>query len=336
MNQFELHKGVDAIDEVQWKALASNSNNASFFQTKECYSFYSSISFMTPFVYGVSENGVLVGIVCGYIIAEGSALKKYFSKRAIVPGGVMTTVDISESALSKLLSLTINENKRRAIYIELRNYSDYSPFNSVFSQSGFTYNEHLNFHLQTSDVESSLKKISSTKRRDIKVSIKQGAEWGLATSMSEIEELYFLLEYLYRTKVKLPLFSLEFFKKISCLESSRIFVVKYEGEVVGGSVCVSFIGEVLYEWFVCGEDGKYKNVFPSTLATWAAIEYASLKAYKRFDMMGAGKPDEGYGVREFKSRFGGQLVEHGRFLFVYHPLLYKLGKFIVSINKKGK
>jgi lipid II:glycine glycyltransferase (peptidoglycan interpeptide bridge formation enzyme) len=53
-------------------------------------------------------------------------------------------------------------------------------------------------------------------------------------------------------------------------------------------------------------------------------------------MMGAGKPDEAYGVRDFKAKFGGKLVEHGRFLFVCKPLLYKIGILGVKILKKIK
>jgi lipid II:glycine glycyltransferase (peptidoglycan interpeptide bridge formation enzyme) len=53
-------------------------------------------------------------------------------------------------------------------------------------------------------------------------------------------------------------------------------------------------------------------------------------------MMGAGKPGDGYGVREFKSEFGGELVEHGRFLYVCKPQLYVLGKFMVRRLKNGK
>jgi lipid II:glycine glycyltransferase (peptidoglycan interpeptide bridge formation enzyme) len=41
--------------------------------------------------------------------------------------------------------------------------------------------------------------------------------------------------------------------------------------------------------------------------------------------MGAGKPDEPYGVRDFKAEFGGELVERGRFLCIRKPLLYKIG-----------
>ncbi len=51
-------------------------------------------------------------------------------------------------------------------------------------------------------------------------------------------------------------------------------------------------------------------------------------------MMGAGKPQEDYGVRDFKSQFGGELVEYGRFIHVRNSLLYKIGKLGVKILKK--
>jgi hypothetical protein len=63
------------------------------------------------------------------------------------------------------------------------------------------------------------------------------------------------------------------------------------------------------------------------------IDYATQNGLFRFDMMGAGKPEEGYGVRDFKSKFGGELVEQGRFLCVNNPLLYTVGKKAVSFYK---
>ena len=50
--------------------------------------------------------------------------------------------------------------------------------------------------------------------------------------------------------------------------------------------------------------------------------------------MGAGEPGVPYGVRDFKSEFGGKLVEHGRFLCVKKPLLYKIGVLGVKLLKK--
>jgi lipid II:glycine glycyltransferase (peptidoglycan interpeptide bridge formation enzyme) len=93
---------------------------------------------------------------------------------------------------------------------------------------------------------------------------------------------------------------------------------------------------VIYEWYVCGTDGEIKDVYPSILATWAAMDYANQNNIPRFDFMGAGSPDKDYGVREFKSKFGGEEVEHGRFFKVFNPLLFNVGKTGVKILKSIK
>ena len=101
-------------------------------------------------------------------------------------------------------------------------------------------------------------------------------------------------------------------------------------------MCVEQESKCLYEWFVCGRDGEWKSIFPSSLATYAGIKYAAEHNCPRFDMMGAGTPDEAYGVRDFKARFGGKEVEHGRFLCIIKPLLYGIGVWGVRILKKLK
>ena len=53
-------------------------------------------------------------------------------------------------------------------------------------------------------------------------------------------------------------------------------------------------------------------------------------------MMGAGKPDEDYGVRDFKAKFGGELLEHGRYLKIHHSFLYNTGKKVVEFIKSRK
>jgi len=86
----------------------------------------------------------------------------------------------------------------------------------------------------------------------------------------------------------------------------------------------------LYEWFVCGDESVMKDIYPSVVATWAGIEYAAKNNIPRFDFMGAGKPDKNYGVREFKSKFGGELVEDGRFLYICNTLLFSIGRIIIE------
>lgn len=332
----QTYKTKEDIDNKKWNDLIQHSSRSSFFQSPECYDFLTSLSFLEPFVFGVSEDLVLKGVVSGYIIADGGKVKQYFSRRAIIIGGILQSDDISEQALLALLKLMKGELTGKAIYIEIRNFSDYSSSKHVFEKSGFLYQPHLNFHISTVDLESSLKQLNTTKRRDVKKSKTEGATIEELEFPEDIQEFYNILDQLYRIKVKTSLFPYEFFEKLSRLPHGKVFGIRYNNHIIGGSACVGLEGKAVYEWFVCGEDGKYKNIFPSTLATWADIEYSAINGYDYLDMMGAGKPNEGYGVRDFKSKFGGQLVEHGRFLYVSNPFLYNLGKKVIEILKKRK
>ena len=329
-------KTIDQIDRNKWNDLLAHSSTASYFQSPECYDFYQSLSFLMPFGYGVSENGELKGVIIGYIISDGNLIKRFFSRRAIIPGGVLISEEISHKALSQLLQTLKEKLDKKVIYIEIRNYQDYTKYKTLFGENNFKYQVHLNFHVLTPNSESALKNLSTTKRRDVKLSLKEGAEIIEAGNREEVAKYYDLLKLLYQTKVKTPLFPVEFFDRLVLDSYGKLFLIKYNGQIIGGSVCVGMENSVLYEWFVCGTDGKFKNIYPSTLATWAAIKYAAENGYRYFDMMGAGKPDEGYGVREFKSKFGGELVEHGRFLYVIKPLLYNLGKKAIEIKKRMK
>ncbi len=331
-----IHTKISDIDTEKWEKLVNSTPLATFFQTKDCYDFYSSLSIIKSFVFGVSENGDLKGIIVGYVVADGNLIKKFFSKRAIIPGGILLDNSISNEAINELLRITLHEISKKTIYIEFRNYNSYSNLKNIFESNGFKYYPHLNFHVSTPDLETAFNNLSSTKRRDIRVSKKEDAKWFESDSLVDLAEYYVLLSDLYKKKIKTPLFGYEFFEKIIKMPFCKFFVIKYNEKVIGGSICVLSPKTAVFEWFVCGLDGKYKNIYPSTLATWAAIEYAANNGYSRFDMMGAGKPEEGYGVREFKAKFGGELVEHGRFLYICNPFLYKIGKYIISRLRSKK
>ena len=99
------------INRDQWQQLVENSNCGSWFQTPEAFDFYSSLSFLQPFVFGVSENDKLTGVISGFIQADGGPVKRFFSRRAIVNGGALLHQNISEEALRKLLQKTQHELK---------------------------------------------------------------------------------------------------------------------------------------------------------------------------------------------------------------------------------
>ena len=224
-----------------------------------------------------------------------------------------------------LLGRIREEVSKEAIYIEMRNFNDYSRWKDRFEVCGFAYQPHLNFHLDCSEEAVIQRNMHESRRRQVRKGLASGAVIEEAKTEQEVRDFYRILEQLYRRKVKTPLFGLEFFLAFFRQGRGKYLLVKYEGKVIGGMMCPILEGRTIYEWYVCGLDEPYREQHPSVLATYAAMQYAVEHGLPRFDFMGAGKPEDDYGVRAFKAQMGGQLVEHGRFLLIAKPLLYRIG-----------
>lgn len=345
----------EQIDRAAWTELVKTSATGTWFQTPEAYSFYASQSdLFRPFAVGVASNlpslqgrggerPLLRAVCVGYVTKEKNPIKQFFTRRAIIIGGPALADDCTDEEVMALLCAlksTLLSGRDgvgfQPIYIETRNFNDYSRWKNAFAAAGFEYQSHLNFHVDTSSSEIVDANLGKSRKRDIRTTIREGVTIIEHPTDDQVCEYYNVLDRLYRTKVKTPLFPLDFFLALNNHRDGRFLLTELHGKIVGGTVCVAQTGKCLFEWFACGEDGVYPHVFPSCYATYAGIRYAAEHNMPRFDMMGAGKPDEAYGVRDFKAKFGGKEVEHGRFLCVNKPLLYNMGVIGVKLLKKLK
>ena len=339
------------IDREEWNALVKASATGTWFQTPEAYEFFASMpKLFKPFVVGVicdpaGAQTKLRGVCVGYVTVEKSAVKQWLTRRAIIIGGPCLADDCANEEVSLLLSTLrqqLSTGANAPIYIESRNFNDYSRWKDAFASAGFDYKAHLNFHVDCRDKEAMWERMSENRRRQVRKA-QATVECLTNEGISELEvrEWYEILRMLYRTKVKTPLWPVEFFLEAYRQGVGKFLLVKHEGKVIGGSMVVMServkeLGNegTVYEWFECGLNADYKEQYPSVMATWAGMQYANGHGCARYDMMGAGVPGVPYGVRDFKSEFGGDMVEHGRFLCVCKPLLYKLGVLGVKILKR--
>ena len=349
------------IDPQQWQALIDRSPYATWFQTKEAYEFYAALSSeLIPFAFGIEEcrgdeamrqlgdkdGSRLVGVIVGYITRERNAIKQYFTRRAIIIGGPVIDNDATAEEVAALLNAVKKlqrsdlQPKGRTtatrstglspIYIETRNFHDYSRWKEVFETCGFLYQPHYDIHVHCNAQH----QMSERRQRELKRAIKNGAMVCEAQTEQEVRDWYQILHRLYREKVRTPLFSEEFFLQFYRNGVGKYLLVKKDDKVIGGMICPILPGKAIYEWYVCGLDEEYRELSPSVVATHAAIEYAKENGLPLFDFMGAGEPEFPYGVRDFKMEFGGELKEFGRFLCIRKPLLYWIGKIGVKWLKR--
>ena len=313
----------------EWQRLLAESPYSNAFQTEEMYNFLSSLGCLRSFLsYVRNSNGKLVGLAVGYIQAE-KGIKKYFSKRAIIQGGLLLAPKATNEDVKKLLT-DIKKQTSSAIYVEIRNNADYSKYKEAFTEVGFDYKPHLNCIIDCSNADTALKNMNESRRRQVRIASEGGYEVKMADTKEEIDEFYKLLSNHYKTKVKKPIFPREFFTEIVSQNVGEIMLIKIYGKVVSGMLQLLH-GNTVYDYYVFGLDTQYPNNHPSVLVYWETIKRASALGYTTFDTMGAGTPGQAYGVRDFKLRFGSRLVEHGRFLSINKPILYKLGTLAIEL-----
>jgi lipid II:glycine glycyltransferase (peptidoglycan interpeptide bridge formation enzyme) len=331
------------IDFERWNDFVNNHPKGTVFQSVEMFQLFKNSRKFDPVPVMTMEDGKVTGLLLAVIIREYSNFMGYFSARTVVYGGPLIDIELKETdqVLDELLKELIFRVKNKSVFIQFRNFTDVHDSKKVFLQNGFRYLERLNYLVDTSSEEVVKQRISSSKLRQIKKGLKAGAVIAEPESVKEVKEFYEILVYLYKYKVKKPLPGWNFFENF--YEQSKtgklgiIRLVKYNDRVIGGILSPVFNNKSIYEWYVCGLDEEFKNLYPSVLATWAAIDYALKNNILTFDFMGVGVPNRDYGVREFKAKFGGDLVNYGRFGRINNKFVYvitEVGFNILSLLKK--
>ena len=223
--------------------------------------------------------------------------------------------------------------KRKSIYFEVRNYSNYNRYKYIYDKIGWKWMPYLNIriYLQNKTLDDVLARMKYNRRREIKLTLTEQVYFREAKNSTEVEQLFNILRTLYREKVKLPLPNLSFFKTLFQSVIGKVFVVIQNKTIIGGSFCLYLENKGIYTMYYCGLRDYGKNIFPTHLSVLAAIDFGLNHKLEFLDLMGAGRSDEDYGVRKYKLEFGGELNEFGRYLIVNNNFFYYLGKFGLKV-----
>lgn len=261
-----------------------------------------------------------------YVIQKEKGLKSIFSKRCIIFSG---PVFQDQSSLNRLLKV-LNEQVSGCVYIEVRNGYPSQEYKSCYQSCNWQYIPWLNFIVNTNSRDAMWSAVSESRRRQLKKAEKLGAYCANPKSESDVKSFYIILKDLYLSKVKKPLPQYEFFRQYFLSDHCNFVLVYFKSQVIGGILCPFLEGVGSYEFYVAGLDQEFKECFPSAMATYGAMKQSNDMGLPFFDFMGGGSPEEGYGVREFKSRFGGEQVAWGRWLQIRNKFIYRLGKWYIQ------
>ncbi len=326
---------TENLSREAWQSLLRSSVHATPFQSPAYYDFFNSFSPRQSAEAFTVEDNSKVAAMCLATLQQEKGVKGYFSRRAIIYGGPLLSDNEPES-LEMLLQVVESRLRSRVIYAEIRNFQDCCSFSPVYQKAGWCYLPYLNVRLPLIDKsrEEVVRGMKYNRRREIKLSLEQGAHCQLAQDVEEVEALYGILRDLYHQRVKLPLPEWPYFREFFRADFGRVFIVRHQGRIIGGAFCAVLEGSGIYTVYYCAQRDYSPKIFPTHLAVLGAIEYGLEHRLKYLDFMGAGLKGQPYGVRQYKLEFGGKLVEPGRWVKIFQPTLYRLGKAGLAAMKK--
>jgi len=227
-----------------------------------------------------------------------------------------------------------------AVYTQIRNLRDMAGNMQVFEEAKFLYEEHLNIIVELSKPEEQLwREMHSKRRNEIRRALKEGTYVRELVQISDVEKMYGILDEVYHY-AKLPLVDksmfIAAFEILRPIGLCRYFGAFNNGNLVG-AICLLAYKQCLYDWYA-GSRREYFDKYPNDLLPWEVFKWGKEHGYSIFDFGGAGKPDNDYGVRDYKKKFGGEFINFGRFQKVHKPMKYGLAKICYSVWKyiKGK
>ena len=241
----------------------------------------------------------------------------------------------SMKALSQLVAAHDERMAGSVLFAEVRPLFAPGSERIVLERAGYTYMKYLNY---LNDVTLPEKTMWSNLHKGAQYAVRQSEKLGLVAreidSEEAVDQLYPLLKLSYGHS-GVPLADRGLFdatvRELGPLGMTKFFGVFDRERPVAMDIMLAFKDRV-YLWY--GGVMRSSPGSPCSLLRWFELKWAHEQGYKLCDSGGAGWPDIPYGVRDFKRKFGGELVQFGRYRKVYSPWKLALAEKVYNLKRR--
>ncbi len=321
---------VRTLAEKEWRGLVDEHPASNIFHTPEMFQVFSRATGHHPTLWAtIDDDGRVLALLLPVQVALFNGLLRYFSTRAILYGSVLCAPNAQGiEALAKLLDIYKHKRPGASLFTELRNLSDLGAVQPILQDNDFIHKDHLNFLI---DLERPAEEIWRSVNGNVRTNVRKARRMGVAvhrvTSLDQVPAAYAVLTQVYE-HIQIPLAPLDLFETAFEVLHPQNMIEIFTAQVKDTCIGVAFrllYKDVIYAWYA-GTPRDYASYKANDLLNWHVLEWGAQNGFKHFDFGGAGKPDENYGPRKFKAKFGGTLVNYGRNTCVHAPLRLKLSE----------
>ena len=321
---------VGELDEALWREFVENHSLSNVFHTPEMFDIFAQTKGYQPSLWAaVESSGRPMALMLAVQITLMAGALRRFTTRAILYGGVLCAPGAHGGTALEMLLRVYNRESDGVLFTELRNLSDLNDLQPVLHENGFVYEDHLNYLIDLNrPVEDVLQSIGRRTRKKIRKGLRDElVQVTDVTSRAELDHWYDTLQKTYGN-ARVPLADRSLFEaafdELYPKGMVKILVAKVGNETAACSIELTY-KDTIYGWYG-GSDRSYSRYFPNEMLMWHILEWGASNGYRVYDFGGAGKPDEEYGVRNFKAKFGGELVCYGRNTCIHAPRLLWLSE----------
>jgi lipid II:glycine glycyltransferase (peptidoglycan interpeptide bridge formation enzyme) len=330
---------VDSLPYDQWMKFVYEHPEGNIFHTPHMMDVFRNADKHYPNLHAAIDerNGNILSLLLSVQVSVFGKLTSRVTSRSIIYGGVLCAGSADgKDSLVPLMNTYNTSVKDRVLFTEIRNVNPTKQSRSKLEKCGYKYQDYLNYLIDLRrPLGEIFKSFSSSCRRNIRKSQRNGILIDEITSKEKLPVFYALLKKTYSGgRVPLADFSLfaSAFNNLHFRKMVRFFLARLDDQYVAARVILLFKNQI-FDWYA-GADDNYLDLYPNELLVHHILSWGSKNGFQSFDFGGAGRPDEKYGVRDFKERFGGQVVNYGRYTNVYSARLYNVSNIGYRLYRK--
>ncbi len=315
---------TNSLPEATWKQFVDCHPDGNIFHTPEMFAVMQRAQGHKPQLWAaVNGEGSVLALFTPVQIVLNRHLH-FLTSRAVSYGGVLCEPSQEGlEALALLLRTYRHKTGTKLLFTELRNLSDLGAIRPILEQEGFVYEEHINYLVNLRRSPDAILESFGTRTRK---NIRQGISKGIVAieevvCREQLATCYGLLRKTYDV-AHVPLADSSLFEAafdVLYPKGMIRFTLARVGQANAATSIALAYKDVIYNWYA-GTDREHGAHNPMMLLTWDFLMWGAKRNYRVYDLGGAGKPDEKYGVRDFKAKFAGDLVCFGRNTLVHAPL----------------
>lgn len=326
----------EQIDRTEWSEFVKTHPKGNVFQTPEVYEVYARTKHTTPLVLAVEEDNEIVGVLLAQIITNGDSFASWFTARSIIIGGPLVKDD-REDVLECLLNAYKQLLPRKIIYSEIRPVYEIEDIAENLYRAHWKRKGHYNLVMSLDKTQEELfNQMHKERKRNVNQAVKAGLIFREVTEKSDVRAIVELIKKTYERK-HVPISYLDMFEEVyDKMKQYAHFFASYtqEGVMIAGEVRLCY-KDLIYAWFA-GSDEDYFKLRPNDFTMWNVICWGASNGYKLLDFGGGGEPGKPYGVRDYKLKYGCEMYDYGRYVYLHRPITFTFGKIAYNLYHKIK